>query len=207
MAKNSSVKGIGSSRVRFIMLDAELTDGDLTQITQAIQNALRPMSGPVIAGRSAPPPQRLSSPPTEIDEALVDEADAPPIKDAEVATSNLSSRSKSIRKLRTPKVIEVDLASDPSFASFAEIKKPTSDMMRFLVVAAWFKQHRQIDAITVDHVYTCYRAVKWPSGIDDFSQPLRDLKRRQLLEKKARGNYAINHLGLAEVDKLEGKKS
>src|SRR4051794_20640657 len=43
MAKASSTKGGGggSSRIRFIMLEAE-GDGDLTQITQAIHNALRP---------------------------------------------------------------------------------------------------------------------------------------------------------------------
>lgn len=34
--------GNGTSRVRFIMLEAELPDGDLSQITSAIQNALKP---------------------------------------------------------------------------------------------------------------------------------------------------------------------
>jgi len=32
----------GTSRIRFIMLDAELPEGDLSQITSAIQNALQP---------------------------------------------------------------------------------------------------------------------------------------------------------------------
>lgn len=32
--------------------------------------------------------------------------------------------------------------------------------------------------------------------------PLRDLKGRQLLTTSAKGQYSINHLGLAEVDKL-----
>jgi hypothetical protein len=43
MAKSSSgAKVTGTSRIRFIMLDAELANSDLTQVTQAIQNALRP---------------------------------------------------------------------------------------------------------------------------------------------------------------------
>lgn len=38
------VKGNGTSRIRFITLEAEMPEGDLTQITNAIQNALRPAS-------------------------------------------------------------------------------------------------------------------------------------------------------------------
>jgi hypothetical protein len=33
----------GSSRIRFIMLDAEIPEGNLSQITSAIQNALKPV--------------------------------------------------------------------------------------------------------------------------------------------------------------------
>ncbi|MES0100947.1 hypothetical protein [Mesorhizobium sp. M0019] len=40
MAKQSTSKN-GTSRIRFIMLDAEIPEGDLNQITLAIQNALR----------------------------------------------------------------------------------------------------------------------------------------------------------------------
>ena len=42
MAKSGTTRSGGTSRIRFIMLDAELAEGDLTQIAQAIQNALRP---------------------------------------------------------------------------------------------------------------------------------------------------------------------
>jgi hypothetical protein len=41
------------SRFRFIMIDAELGDGDIAHITQAVQNALRPPTAPV--------PKRLAS--------------------------------------------------------------------------------------------------------------------------------------------------
>ncbi len=41
MAKQPTNKG-GTSRIRFIMLDAEIPEGDLSQITSAIQNALKP---------------------------------------------------------------------------------------------------------------------------------------------------------------------
>jgi hypothetical protein len=41
MAKSAGKSG-GTSRIRFVMLDAEIPDGDLSQITQAIHNALKP---------------------------------------------------------------------------------------------------------------------------------------------------------------------
>jgi hypothetical protein len=70
------------------------------------------------------------------------------------------------------------------------------------VIAAWFKLHRKEDAITVDHIYTCYRIIEWSCNIPDFSSPLRALKHKQLFDQKGKGLYAINHLGLAKVDKL-----
>ena len=68
------------------------------------------------------------------------------------------------------------------------------------MVATWFKLHRGVDAINADHVYTCYRKVKWPTNIPDFVQPLRNLKFKKLMDQKEKGLYAINHLGLSEVD-------
>lgn len=60
MAKASAKAG-GTSRIRFVMFDAEVADGEIGQITQAIQNALR---GPaqVIARRLPPPPAALNAP-------------------------------------------------------------------------------------------------------------------------------------------------
>ena len=58
-----------------------------------------------------------------------------------------------------------------------------------------------IDAITVDHIYTCYRLLGWPTDIPDFAQPLRWLKHQQLFTSPERGKYAINHLGLDRAEK------
>jgi uncharacterized protein YjhX (UPF0386 family) len=99
-------------------------------------------------------------------------------------------------------VLDLDLAGDPSFAQYVEKQKLDSDASRFLTVAAWFKECRQDNEITVDHVYTCYRAVGWPTNIDDFSSPLRSLKHQQLMTSNEKGLYSINHLGLSRVEKL-----
>jgi hypothetical protein len=201
MAKSASVKA--PSRIRFVMLEAELPDGDLGQITQAIQNAIR------VSSPNNGLPRAVTSLSTRPTAATTDtDAETQPesgsVENAEGVEESVvaSARARGPRKLRTPKVLDLDLTTEPSFESFAGNKKPSSDLKRFLVVAAWFKLHRQTDTITADHVYTCYRKIKWPSAIDDFGQPLRDLKRVQFVEMKNKGLYAINHLGLAEVDKL-----
>jgi hypothetical protein len=197
MAKQ--VRSGGTSRIRFVMVDAEIAEGEVSSITQAIQNALR---GPVPAQV-----QRLSAPKAqEINgSAAVHDVD-PLAEEEEVAfeeQSETPSRPKGPRKpAATPKVLDLDLTSEPSLASFATKANPSSDRKRYLVVAAWFKEHRATDAIGAAHVYTAYRALKWPITINDFAQPLRMLKHSQLFEQTGKGLYAINHLGLAEVDKL-----
>jgi hypothetical protein len=55
-----------------------------------------------------------------------------------------------------------------------------------------------------NHVYTCYRAAKWPTDIADFGAPLRNLKHQQLMIQTEEG-YVINHLGLARVEE-QGKE-
>jgi len=191
------------------MVEAELSDGgDLSQITHAIQNALRPqVAAPRLSGvgqmRTNNTVTGAQSPiavdPEEYEEAEqeAENGGGEPTRDASGETTP-----RAPRKFRTPEILDVDLIADPSFAQFASEKNPPSHLMRFLTVAAWFKLHRQLDAVTSDHVYTCYRAVKWPTDIQDFAQPLRDLKGRKFLHLKERGHYAINHIGLQEVDNL-----
>ncbi|MDQ6436160.1 hypothetical protein RB623_19045 [Mesorhizobium sp. LHD-90] len=199
MAKGSTVKSGGTSRIRFVMVEAEIADGDIGQITQAIQNALR---GP------APTVQRIaSSNGTKVIAQETPELDAEVEVDDEdgvvVDVIPRQSKSKGPRKAApTPNVLNFDLTSEPSLVSYAQKANPKSDRKRYLVIAAWFKEHRGLDAITADHVYTCYRSLKWPTSINDFGQALRKLKADQLLTSPEKGSYAINHLGIAEVEKL-----
>jgi hypothetical protein len=197
MAKQ--VRSGGTSRIRFVMVDAEIAEGEVSSITQAIQNALR---GPTPAQI-----QRLPSPKAQEMNGSAAVSDAEPLTDEEEIVleehGETSSRPKGPRKpAPTPKVLQLDLTTELSLATFAGKANPSSDRKRYLVVAAWFKEHRATDAISASHVYTCYRALKWPTTISDFAQPLRQLKHVQLFEQAGKGLYSINHLGLAEVDKL-----
>ncbi|NSZ63020.1 hypothetical protein G6L16_006670 [Agrobacterium tumefaciens] len=199
MAKGTIGKSTGTSKIRFIMVEAEIADGDIGQITQAIQNALR--TSPQTAA-----PQRLGAPgsKTATRESELDSEDD--FEEAEIVEIDVIPKAPRQRVARAakpaPEVLELDMTSETSLASYVEGTTPKSHAKRFLIIAAWFKEHRNTPAVTAAHIYTGYRTLKWPVGIPDFSQPLRDLKSDQYMTTPEKGNYAINHLGIAEVDKL-----
>lgn len=192
MAKGGTIKS-GTSKIRFIMLEAELSDGDLTQVTQAIQNALRP----------TPSVRYVALPTTQSpDTGLVDFTELDIDEDAEIdeAAVKVSAPQKP-RKVtfRTPEIVEVDAASDPSLAEYTEQHPAKSTAQKFLVILAWFKEARSVSSVSVDQVYTCFKRLKWSTAMKDFSQPLRDLKSQQLIGGNSKDGFVINHVGLDRV--------
>ena len=195
----------GTARIRFIMLDAEIPSGDIEQVTQAIQNALRPTT--VVQQRIGTPAETrtLLRDPKPLPAYVIDgeSAEVPDeIEDEPSTPESQPARTNRPRSYRTPEVLDIDLKSEPSWENFAALRKLETDLDRFLTVAAWFKEARKIDTITVDHVYTCYKASKWSTNISDFSAPLRKLKHIQLVKSSGKGEYTINHLGIDRVEKL-----
>jgi hypothetical protein len=196
MARGTNKSGGGTSRVRFVMLDAEIAEGDITAVTQAIQNALRgPMPNTVVK-RIAAPALQPNGDTDAVDSQVVDETtmeDVDPI-----GTTSTPAKPKTTRKpAAKPAVInDIDVTSDPPLSSLVD---PGSNHKRYLSIAAWFHDHRNIEVITADHIYTCYRHLGWPIDIPDFSQPLRELKHKQYFTTPERGKYAINQLGLAKA--------
>jgi hypothetical protein len=201
MAKSAN-KPAGSSRIRFVMVDAEIAEGDVGSITQAIQNALR---GPAPIQRLAPPPPS-KSPVVDANGGHISESDPEVEVDVDVVDAAPETpRQRAPRKpAPTPNIIDIEMNNGMSLAAFAQGKDSKSHHKRFLIAAAWLKEHRNIDAVSDDHVYTCYRSLDWPTNIPDFGQPLRELKARKFFTQPARGLYTINHIGLDYVKKLGG---
>lgn len=178
------------------MFDAEVAEGEIGQITQAIQNALR---GPAQAtGRRLLPPAALKAPETNghAEDAEVEFEQEDAVVDADAAPAP-SARPRLPRKpAPKPSVIQFDIMSDPPLSSLTD---PKTQHKRYLTLAAWFHDHREIEVVTADHIYTCYRHLGWPTDIPDFAQPLRELKHKQYFTTPERGKYAINQLGLAKA--------
>lgn len=200
MAKQSISRG-GTSRIRFIMLDAEIPDGDLSQITSAIQNALKPTTivHQRINGQATPAAliANGADPAEASDEQVLDLED-------EAVGQELpkTPRSSKPRKPTTPDVLDLDLVSDPPLADFAKVHPSNNEIERNLVVAAWFNEQRDTPTVTVAHIYTAYRSLGWSVGFEDFAWPLRSLKKDKYMSSPNRGEYTINHLGLDRVRKM-----
>lgn len=197
MAKITGKAG-GSSRIRFVMVEADLHDGDIGQITQVISNALRGAGSTTTIKRITAPAQPLNAH-SDREEAEIVEDEIDDLAETEAASQPMRPRAE--RKApATPEVLPIDFnAFEPALGAFVSEHKVDSHRQRYLLAAAWFNEHGGVTKVTPAHIYTAYRWLKWPLTIEDFAQPLRDLKKEKLFGSTERGTYTINHIGLQRV--------
>jgi len=204
MAKNKSDSEPRSNRIRFIMLDADISDGNLSELTQAITQALRPNAAqpapkqitPVAQPAAiAPPPNGNGADPTAEAE-YVGQEEQPPVAPARKQSTTRSYAKPNILK-------DVDPTAGPkSFSDYwTEKGSLTETLKRYLLVAGWFHDFRDVAAISADHVFTCYRSMGWALDSKDPKQPFRDLQRQDRGQFKD-GKFEINHIGLGVVQKM-----
>ncbi|MGA2056824.1 MAG: hypothetical protein ABSG88_16110 [Bradyrhizobium sp.] len=176
MAKNSTVKSAGPARVRLVVFDAVVPDGDFESLAQVLQNALKPTNGAqrqVIANGSAT--KTIAHQPVTEDsheEELVEEVDEQEMEDV----TPVAKAKKPRKAAPKPTVIPIDTDSEPKLSTLVD---PKSNHKRYLMIAAWLHDHRNTPVITQDHIYSCFRLLGWPTDILDFAQPLRELKFKQ----------------------------
>ena len=205
MAKTTPKNG-GNSKIRFIMLEADLADGDLTQITQAITQAVRQgqpvVRQPVaITARSTAAPAAAQN--GDVDDETADQTAKDEPEEQEEATA--ASRPRASRKFPAPKVIaDLDLnAGAVSFEKFAMAKgNPSKHLKRYLLSAYWLKENLRIESVNMNHIFTCYKKMGWNTNIRDFSQPLRDLARNNTNGEVKDGSFTINLIGGGVVEKM-----
>lgn len=156
MAKSNNQRGGGSSKVRLVVFEAEVSDGDLSQFTQAIQNALQPRgSQPRVI--TVQQQRALSNEADAENEIISDDGDD---IEQEISASSTprNPRQSKPRAIRPPKVLDgMDWDTKPSLASFVEQYDIKTDFERYLAVALWFREHRETPAISTRHVYTAFR--------------------------------------------------
>lgn len=195
MARGSGKSGGGTSRIRFVMLDAEIAEGDISAVTQAIQNALRGSAANTVVKRIAASAPQLNGGTDTADAEVLDETAMEGADEIDAAP--ITPKAKTPRKpAPKPTVVELDTTSEPPLSSLVD---PKSNHRRYLAIARWLHDHRSIEVVTADHIFTCYRHLGWPIDIPDFAQPLRELKHMQYFTTPERGKYAINQLGLAKA--------
>lgn len=206
---NDTGEGGQSNRFRFVMIEGELSESTMGAFAQAITTALKSATPaapvPRVQGRAAPALGAGHGSAPDGSEPDVEEiAVVEPDEEPDAAPAPKPKPSGGPRSYPKGKVMnDVDLESDVSFPDFAA-SKPKNLQDRYLIAAAWYKLHRNMDAITMHHVHTCFLhpKVKWPTSAADFDQPLRQLVKAKRMDRGDRGHYKINTIGVADVAAL-----
>ena len=201
MPKGANGRTGGNSKLRFIMLEADLADGDLSQITSAITNALKPQTLIPIHR-----PGLNSGPASVVNVGELEDVGSAGVlsededeTDSGATQSSTPRRSREPRSYRTPERLDLDISG---FKAFAKAKDPSEVAMKHLVAAVWFKEHFNTPEVNVDHVYSAYLDAGWSTNIIDFDQPFRRLKKRGLVKRVKPGTYTVTFPGLNAVKEL-----
>ncbi|HEU6449491.1 MAG TPA: hypothetical protein VFV23_13745 [Verrucomicrobiae bacterium] len=191
MAKKEQF-GNSKSKVTVLLFQLEGDDQTIQTGMRTIQNALSGFGKQVKQIQSSPPDN--SNVPEE--EPLAETEDESNEDVSEIATSQ--RQSKSSRSFKMPKILDLDLTSgDVSLKAYCEQKSPGStDTKKYLVIASWLKEYRQIEEVSCDHIHTCYRHMGWQTP-KDASKPLRNMvySNQWFSAGSSEGMYKINHIG------------
>jgi hypothetical protein len=203
MARNEKPSGKGKIKFRFI--DFEMDGGDATlqdairEITRAIGKPAVIKISPALAAATGAQNTQTDDVEDEVDEDI-DSANDQSGDDGDAA------KDKPKRYYKSPTVLNVDLKGEPPLRPFLESLAPESDLKRYSAIAYWFKHYRATPDITIDHIYTGYKAFGWTTVPKDVGAPLRALKSEGSFAKgSAKGSYTINHIGDSRVEEVLNK--
>jgi hypothetical protein len=195
------------AKVKFRVIEFELEGGNaavqdsMRNLAAAITRGSRPGHPALTAKSVASTANGSSAPPADEDDQVELFPQDPEPTEAEEPAAQ-ESKQRSQRTYATPEVIDIDLTGgEMPLKTFCDQKAPDSDLTKYLVIAAWLKEYRQIESVGINHIHTCYRHMGWFTP-KDTPQPMRDLKRRAWFNKTGRSEYAINHVGMNEVLKM-----
>ena len=222
--KKDDPKGNGNGarvKLRWMELDVEGGTTDLVEGFKSFAMTLRGAGG-MLPGRALAAPKPTGSASTT---AVIDEPPAEPesLPDAtamdasdedppEPAIDEGADSRKRRPAPKAPKFLnDVDLTKAPvQLNVFVQEKNPGGDMDKYAVIAAWFKQQLSTEEITIDHIFTAYKALGWQAQLpDDLSQTFRNLKSNKnwFDSGSKRGTYKINWNGESAVNKMGAAKS
>jgi hypothetical protein len=188
-----------SNKIRFVLVEADISDGNLSELTQAITSALKPTITPLRQIPHAPSqilPNASGSTEESGTEAIVDEPEY-----SAQSNGNDSSSAKPARppkKFKAPEYLPALLAKEKgtAFKEFAKEKAPATKSKKYLVATYWLKEHGESPTVNADKIYTCFKTAGWSTGFNDWNQTFHNLVHSEHLRKdEANGCFAINPLG------------
>jgi hypothetical protein len=90
----------------------------------------------------------------------------------------------------------------PAWKDYAAQKNPQTENDKFLAASAWTQTHGGVDPFTGRHLFTCFRAMEWPTQVD-MTQPMRSMKsKKSYYENPSSGKWKLTTIGLETADKI-----
>jgi hypothetical protein len=193
-----------SNKIRFVLVEADISDGNLSELTNAITNALKP-SYPFVQRPTLPrttTPQILPPAPNG-DEPEIEDTEEPETVETESAEEGTTSTPKAPRKktYKQPQYLP-DLFADKGavFKEFAKERAPKNKQQKYLVAAFWLKEHGNNPTVNADKIFTCFKTAGWSVGVLDWAQPFHNLVHSKEMRKEG-NEWVINPLGEDTVNK------
>ena len=203
----------GRMKVRIIEFELEGSDVSLQESLKSITAAL---SKPAViqAARST---QRLGTTKTtaEVENESEEQVeDLEPLEEVDYreeavsVTSRISPKKpRRVSKVVTPNLVDIKFDDvTPKFADFVAQKNPKSNKLKYLCAAYWLMQYKEINEVSVDHVYTAYRVMGW--ALPDFPiQNMRELaatRDKRFQKGTGKGHYSITHVGVGFIETKMG---
>jgi hypothetical protein len=185
-----------SNKIRFVLVEADISDGNLSELTHAITSALKPSAAPFrqIARSSSP---TLPNAPERVEPSEQEEVE----ESAEVLESangdSESAKTPRAKKFKPPEYLPNLLAGEKgkAFKKFADEKAPSTKAKKYLVATYWLKEHGDSPTVNADKIYTCFKTAGWSTGFNDWNQTFHNLVHHEQLRKEGTAEFAINPLG------------
>lgn len=204
--KKPSESAPRSNKIRFVLVEADISDGNLSELTQAITSALKPSVNPVVRqlpSRPAPQPLPEAVEPVPDEDLESDETlDASDSQDT-VSGNGAEPKPARARKPKPPDYVPDLFAGEKgaAFKEFAKEKAPESRNAKYLVATYWLKENGDSPTVNANKIYTAFKTAGWSTGFNDWTQTFRNLVYTEHLRKAGNGEFAINPLGEDAVTK------
>jgi len=203
--KKPSESAPRSNKIRFVLVEADISDGNLSELTQAITSALKPTINVARQLPASQPMQVLPEAPESTPEQEDEAEEGQVVTESQESTGGNGTEPKAprTRKFKPPEYVPDLLAGEKgaAFKEFAKEKAPDSKNAKYLVATYWLKDKGDSPTVNANKIYTCFKTAGWSTGFNDWAQPFHNLVYSEHLRKVGNGEFAINPLGEDEVTK------
>lgn len=197
-----------SNKVRVVMMDAELSDQAVTDLSNVLLNAFKPLQVRII-DRKAMAAGNGTANGHQQELGLVEEPSEETEEEEQTEDSTQVVSPSKPRKLPLPAYLhDLDTTGDgTSLKDFVEAHQSKKHLRRYLAASYWLKHHGKHESVNADKMYSVYRNVGWQPNINDWDSNFRSLVKANKLRRVSPGEYTITPIGEADVQKSDAEKT